>query len=72
MIWAGLVVVFLVIEAATVGLASLWFALGAAAALSLAFTAPDTIAWQVVLFIAVSALTSCLQDRWRKNTSSQN
>ena len=60
MIWAGLVVVFLVIEAATVGLASIWFALGAAAALILAFIAPDTIAWQVVLFIAVSALTIVL------------
>ena len=59
-VWAALVVVFLIIEAATAGLASIWFALGAAAALILSFAVPGALLWQVVLFIAVSAITLVL------------
>lgn len=55
-IWAALIVVFLIVEASTAGLASIWFAVGAVAALILALIAPDTIIWQVVLFIVVSVV----------------
>ncbi|MEA4895474.1 MAG: NfeD family protein [Oscillospiraceae bacterium] len=52
-IWAALVVVFLIIEGATAGLTSIWFAAGALAALAAAFL--DARIWlQIVLFILVS------------------
>ncbi len=55
-VWLVLLVVFVVFEAATVQLVSVWFALGALASLIAAvFHAP---AWlQIVLFIAVSAIS---------------
>lgn len=56
-VWAALVLVFLVVEAATAGLTSIWFAIGAASALILSFASPEAIVWQVALFIAVSAIT---------------
>ena len=59
-IWAVLIVVFLLVEAATAGLTSIWFALGAAAALILSLIAPDTVIWQTALFIVVSAVTLVL------------
>ena len=59
-IWAALIIVFLIVEAATAGLASIWFAIGALAALILAFIAPETVIWQVVLFIVVSVVTLVL------------
>ncbi len=59
-IWAGLIVLFLIVEAATAGLTSIWFALGALAALLLSFASPGATVWQVVLFIVVSAATLVL------------
>ena len=56
-IWAGLIIVFLLLEAATAGLTSIWFAAGSAAALILAFIAPEAIWWQITLFLVVSAVT---------------
>ena len=54
--WAALIVVFLIVEGVTAGLASIWFALGSAAALiSVFFGAPVWL--QIVLFIAVSTVT---------------
>ena len=59
-VWAALIVIFLIVEAATAGLASIWFALGSVAALILAFMKPEAIVWQVVLFVVVSVITIVL------------
>ena len=57
--WAVLFVAFLVIEFATAGLTSIWFALGAAGALISAAVAPNTqMLWlQVVIFLLISGVT---------------
>ena len=55
-IWLALFVVFLIVEAATVGLASIWFAAGALVALiCTAFGGPVWL--QVGLFVLVSGVT---------------
>lgn len=54
-IWLVLLVVFLVLEAVTVQLVSAWFALGALCAL-LANLCGVGVVWQIVLFLAVSAI----------------
>ncbi len=55
-VWAVLIVVFLVVEGATAGLAAIWFAAGALVALASAFL--DAPVWlQVVLFIIVSVVS---------------
>lgn len=55
-VWLGAMILFLVVEAATVGLASIWFALGSLAAMLLsAFKLPIWL--QIVAFLAVSAAT---------------
>lgn len=54
-VWAVLVVAFLVIEAASVQLMSIWFAVGALGALIANFCGAN-IAVQVVIFILVSIL----------------
>ena len=62
-IWAVLVVVFLVAEAGTVALVSIWFALGALAALVAALL--GAAMWlQVAIFLAVSVLLLALL--WKK------
>ena len=62
-IWAVLVVVFLVLEAGTVALVSIWFALGALAALVAALL--GAAMWlQVTVFLAVSVLLLALL--WKK------
>lgn len=62
-IWAVLVVVFLVLEAGTVALVSIWFALGALAALVAALL--GAAMWlQVAIFLAVSVLLLALL--WKK------
>ena len=53
-IWLVLLVVFAVVEAVTVGLASIWFAAGALAALLSTFFT-DNIWIQIFLFVLVSA-----------------
>ena len=52
-IWLALAVIFLIIEAITVGLATIWFAAGAFAAFVLSLLNVPVLA-QVVIFIAVS------------------
>lgn len=52
-IWLGLLVIFLVVEIATVGLTSIWLAGGALAALILDIAGLN-IWWQVGVFIVVS------------------
>jgi membrane protein implicated in regulation of membrane protease activity len=55
-VWGAAAVVFFVIEAATVGLASIWFAIGAICALiSALLGAPIWL--QIVWFIVISAAT---------------
>lgn len=59
LIWAGLTVLFVLVELATYGLASIWFALGALAALiAAALGAPLWL--QVVLFAVVSVASLVL------------
>ena len=58
-IWLGLVVLFLVIEAATVTMVSLWFAGGALAALSVA-AMDGSIVLQIVAFALVSTVMLAL------------
>ncbi len=57
--WLVAVIILGVVEAATVGLVSIWFALGALAALiSSLFGGPIWL--QILLFIVVAALTLCI------------
>ena len=55
--WAVLVVVFVVVELMTSCLTSIWFALGAAGALVSAAVAPELFWFQLLIFIAISAIT---------------
>ena len=58
-IWAGLLILFIIIEASTVGMVSAWFAAGALAALAASLLGGEL--WlQILLFIAVSAVTLAL------------
>ncbi len=54
-IWVVLLIVFLVLEAVSVQLVSAWFAVGALAAL-IANLCGLNVVWQIVLFLAVSAI----------------
>lgn len=66
-IWLILMVIFLIAEAATVVMASLWFAAGALAAM-VASLLGAPIWLQVVLFLVVSAgLLACLRPLVRKH-----
>lgn len=56
MFWIGALIIFVVVEAVTVGLASIWFAIGALAALICALVGGPL--WlQVVWFVLVSVAT---------------
>ena len=58
-IWLGLLILFIIVEAATVGMVSAWFAAGALAALIVTLIGAE--AWlQVLVFIVVSAATLAL------------
>lgn len=66
-IWLGLMVLFLIAEAATVVTVSLWFAAGALAALIVAATG-GSIGFQVFVFLAVSGgLLACLRPLVKKH-----
>ncbi|MDL2294705.1 NfeD family protein [Ruminococcaceae bacterium OttesenSCG-928-D13] len=54
-VWLVLVVAFVVLEASTATLVSIWFCGGAAAALVVSLIWPSAIAAQVVVFLVVSA-----------------
>ena len=58
-VWLGLMVVFLLIEAGTVALVSLWFAVGALAAILVSLLGGN-IAIQSVVFLAVSCVLLAL------------
>ena len=66
-LWLGLMVLFLVVEAATVTMVSLWFAGGALAALAAALLGGGLV-WQIGAFILVStALLALLRPMARKH-----
>lgn len=66
-IWLILTVVFLIVEASTVTMVSLWFAAGSLAALAAA-AAGGGVGFQIVVFLAVSgALLACLRPMVRKH-----
>ena len=56
-VWLALVVVFAVVELATTSIVSVWFALGSLAAVLVAWVAPQVMWLQLLVFLAVSALT---------------
>ena len=58
-IWLGLLILFAVVEGATVALVSIWFAAGAMAAL-LATIVTDDVWIQIFLFVLVSAVTMAI------------
>jgi membrane protein implicated in regulation of membrane protease activity len=63
-LWIIAAVIFIIIEAATLGLTTIWFAGGAvAAALSTVFTAP--VIAQVVIFLVVSILLIYSTKSWK-------
>jgi membrane protein implicated in regulation of membrane protease activity len=58
-VWAALIVIFLIIEGATAGLSSIWFAVGSVAGLVLSLLNVGLV-WQIVAFIVVSIATLLL------------
>lgn len=56
-IWLALTVIFVVAEAATVQLTTVWFALGSLVALLIAAAGVDSILIQITVFLAVSLVT---------------
>lgn len=62
-IWLLLVVVLLVIELITVGLTTIWFAAGSAAAFLLSLTGIG-IGWQIGVFLAVSIVLLIFTRPW--------
>lgn len=63
LIWLGLFIVLVVIELATVALATIWFAIGCLAALAAGLLGADLII-QVIAFLAVSAVLLVLTRPW--------
>ncbi len=56
-IWLALVLLFVIIEASTAALVSIWFCVGALAALVVSFIAPANVVAQIIVFLLVSAAT---------------
>lgn len=52
-VWFGLTVLFTIIEAATLSLTTIWFAVGAAVLIFLSF-APIPLPYQILIFLAIS------------------
>ena len=66
-LWLGLLIAFLVVEASTVTLISLWFAGGALAALIAALLHAPLWLQIVVFFVVSAALLACLRPIVRKH-----
>lgn len=62
-LWFVLMIVFVVIEIATVGLTAIWFAGGAFVAMLVQMTGLN-IYWQIAFFIVVSALMMTITRPW--------
>ncbi len=56
-IWIALTVVFIIAEAASAQLTTVWFALGSLVAFVLAICGVNSIAVQIIVFLAVSAVS---------------
>ena len=54
-VWAAALVIFLVIEALTVGITAIWFAVGALAAFICALVSPGAVWLQCAWFVVISA-----------------
>lgn len=70
--WAGAIVLFLVIEAATVGLASIWFAIGSVCALIAAVLGAPLwlqIVWFIIISVVTLVLTRPLVKKYVNNKS---
>lgn len=70
-LWIALMVVFIVLEAATVQLVSIWFALGALGALIANLCGAGT-GWQITVFFAVSIVCLMITKPIVKKISSKN
>ena len=66
-IWLALMVLFLVVEGATVVMASLWFAFGALAAMVASILGAAVWLQIVVFFIISAALLACLRPMVKKH-----
>ena len=55
-IWLGLTILLVIIEAATLGLTTIWFAIGAFVMIFLSFIPTFAFEFQVLLFLAISAV----------------
>ena len=76
LLWLGLVIVFGIVEAATMGLTSIWFAVGALAAM-VAAVCHAPLGLQIAVFVAVSAVAVWLtrgkvQNRFNQNREATN
>lgn len=58
-VWAALIIVFLIIEGLSPALTSIWFAAGAIAGLILSLSGLDVV-WQIAAFIVVSVVALIL------------
>ena len=54
-VWLGIAVILFIIEGATMGLTTIWFALGALISMVLAFLNLPLV-WQILLFLIVSSV----------------
>lgn len=59
-IWLGLMIFFIILEAVTVAVVSVWFCAGALAALLVALFLPKAVFLQIVVFFIVSVLALLL------------
>ena len=55
-VWIGVVAVSLIVEALSMDMTSIWFAVGGLFSLILWAIIPDQIVWQVAVFLVISAL----------------
>ena len=63
MIWIGLIILFVVVEIATVGLTSIWFAGGALISLILCLCGVG-LGWQIGVFFVVSLVLVAFTRPW--------
>ncbi|MDR1629258.1 MAG: NfeD family protein [Oscillospiraceae bacterium] len=69
--WVVLIIVFIVAEALTVQLTAIWFAAGALAAFVVALINPDAYLIQILVFVAVSAITLAITRPLAKKLTSK-
>ena len=68
-IWLALIVVFLIAEALTVSMVSLWFAAGAVVALLLSLLGIQVWVQVVLFFVVSSVLLACLRPMVRRHVT---